>query len=68
MPAIATREDVRSLVEHEGAQLLEVLPAEDYEWAHLPGAQHVPLREIAERAPRELDTARPVISYCNDFQ
>jgi rhodanese-related sulfurtransferase len=68
MPATATREDVRRLVEHEGAQLVEVLPRDDYEWAHLPGAQHIPVREIADRGPRELDVRRPVVVYCNDFQ
>jgi rhodanese-related sulfurtransferase len=68
MPANATRDEVRRLVESDGAQLVEVLPYDDYEWAHLPGALSIPLRELEDRAPRELDTARPVIAYCNDFQ
>jgi rhodanese-related sulfurtransferase len=68
MPTTVTREDVEDLVEGEGAQLVEVLPTDDYEWAHLPGARHIPLREITDRGPRELDAARPVIAYCNDFQ
>jgi rhodanese-related sulfurtransferase len=68
MPTTATREEVERLVESEGAQLVEVLPPDDYEWAHLPGARNIPLREIGDRAPDELDKARPVIAYCNDFQ
>ena len=67
MPTDITREVVRPLTEHEGAQLIEVLAREDYEWAHLPGARLISLGEIDDRY-RELDPARPVIAYCNDFQ
>ena len=68
MPTMATREDVRRLVDSDGAQLVEVLPYYDYEWAHLPGARSIPLRELEHRAVQELDKSRPVIAYCNDFQ
>ena len=37
MPAVIGRDELRKLT-GDGAQLVEVLPAEDYEWAHLPGA------------------------------
>jgi rhodanese-related sulfurtransferase len=67
MPTTATREEVQRLVESEGAQLVEVLPRGDYEWAHLPSARNIPLREIG-RAAHELEKARPVVAYCNDFQ
>lgn len=68
MPTNVTRDEVSRLVQSDGAQLVEVLPHDDYEWAHLPGARNIPLREIGDRAPHELDKARPVIAYCNDFQ
>jgi rhodanese-related sulfurtransferase len=48
-----------------GAQVVEVLPAEEYAWAHLPGALNVPLKDLEHRF-EELDRARPVIVYCND--
>lgn len=67
MPSTATREEVRRLVDRELGQLVEVLAREEYEWAHLPGAHHIPVREIPDRAPRELDASRPVIAYCHDF-
>jgi rhodanese-related sulfurtransferase len=67
MPAAATREEVRRLIESESAQLVEVLARDEYEWAHLPGALNIPLREIADRGPSELDLGRPVIAYCHDF-
>lgn len=45
--------------------MVEVLPAEDYEWAHLPGAVNLPLKELDGRIG-ELDRSRPVIVYCHD--
>jgi len=35
-------------------------------WAqgHVPGAVHLPTNEIEVRAPRELDPAVPVVTYC----
>jgi rhodanese-related sulfurtransferase len=68
MPTTVERGEIQRLVESDGAQLLEVLPPSDYEWAHLPDARNIPLRELDDRAPHELDKSRPVISYCNDFQ
>ena len=53
--------------ERDGVQLVEVLGAEEYEWAHLPGAIDVPLRAIGDKVPEEIDAARPVVVYCHDF-
>jgi rhodanese-related sulfurtransferase len=64
MPAAIGREELRTLT-GQGAQLAEVLPAEDYAWAHLPGAAGVPLKELDARAG-QLDRSRPVIVYCHD--
>jgi rhodanese-related sulfurtransferase len=64
MPAEIGREEVRRLVE-QGAQLVEVLPVEEYEDDHLPGAFSMPLRKI-ENARESLDPSRPVVVYCWD--
>ena len=64
MPAHVDREQVIRLV-GQGAQLVEVLPANDYAWAHLPGAVNLPLKELPQRLD-DLDRARPVIVYCHD--
>jgi rhodanese-related sulfurtransferase len=49
------------------AQLVEVLPREEYEELHLPGALHLPLKELdAERAGALLDRSRTVVVYCWD--
>jgi len=64
MPAQIGRDELRTLT-GQGAQLVEVLPASDYAWAHLPGAVNVPLKELDARSG-ELDRSRPVIVYCHD--
>jgi rhodanese-related sulfurtransferase len=68
MPRSIGRDEVRSLIAEESAQLVEVLPAVDYAQEHITGAVNIPLKELDERAPRELDRSRPVIAYCNDYQ
>ena len=65
MPAQIGRDELRTLT-GQGAQLVEVLPAGDYDWAHLPGAVNLPLKELDARAG-ELDRSRPVIVYCHDW-
>ncbi len=49
-----------------GAQLVEVLPHEEYEEEHLPGAINIPLRRLDREARDRLDPERPVIVYCWD--
>ncbi len=52
----------------EDAQLVEVLPAEEYADEHLPRAINIPLKELGEETTRQLDVRRPVIVYCYDYQ
>jgi rhodanese-related sulfurtransferase len=66
MPKAVDREEVLRLVEG-GAQLLEVLPPEEYAFEHLPKSLNVPLSELTDRLG-ELDRARPVVTYCFDHQ
>jgi rhodanese-related sulfurtransferase len=58
------RDEVQRMVA-EGAQLVEVLPRHEYDEEHLPGAIHVPLKEITS-AGSALARERPVIVYCWD--
>lgn len=67
MALSATREDVRRLRAH-GALLIEVLPREDYERRHIPGAINMPLPELNEETAARLDRSRAIVLYCNDFQ
>ncbi len=49
----------------QGAQLVEVLPAEEFAEDHLPGAVSHPLRQLDEEVD-QIDRRRPVIVYCWD--
>jgi rhodanese-related sulfurtransferase len=66
MPIAIDRNDVQRLV-REGAQLVDVLPREDYEELHVAGAINIPLRELDAHSASVLDASAPVITYCNDF-
>ena len=65
-PRAVVRADVQRLVA-AGAQLAEVLPRDEYDEEHLPGAIHLPLKALTRGAAgRALDRGRPVIVYCWD--
>jgi rhodanese-related sulfurtransferase len=49
-----------------GAQLVEVLPANEYEEEHLPGARSVPLSKVNGESAATLDRSRPIVVYCWD--
>ena len=50
----------------EGAQLVEVLPVEEYTEMHLPGAVNIPLKTLDATTTGALDRDRAVIVYCWD--
>ena len=64
MPVDATREQVMRLLA-DGAQLVEVLPSDEYVEEHIAGAINVPLKELPTLAG-SLDPSKPVIVYCWD--
>lgn len=67
MPSQVTdREQIRRLCA-DGAQLVEVLPREEFEAEHIAGATHIWLRKLDSEAPRRLDRVKPTIVYCQDF-
>jgi rhodanese-related sulfurtransferase len=65
MAQVIGQERVRRLIE-QGAQIVDVLPAQAYAEDHLPGAINLPLRKIETEASRVLDPDRPVVLYCAD--
>ncbi len=65
MPTEIGRNELRTMVD-AGAQLVEVLPAEEYAEDHLPGAISLPLSHIDAEGEKRLDRNRPVIVYCWD--
>jgi rhodanese-related sulfurtransferase len=56
------------LVQKERAQLVDVLPREEYEEEHLPGAINIPLKELNGETIAQLNRDAPVIVYCHDYQ
>jgi rhodanese-related sulfurtransferase len=59
---VVSREEAKALLE-DGAQLVDVRVAHEWDAGHIPGAAHLPLEELAERSG-ELDRERPVVLYC----
>jgi rhodanese-related sulfurtransferase len=66
VPKRIDRGDVQRLLAAD-SQLVEVLPRDEWEYEHLPGARSIPLKELDARARSELDTPRSVIVYCDGF-
>jgi len=62
---IHERREVQALMDR-GAQIVEVLPLDEFEEDHLPGAIHLPLRKIEAEARQRLDGDRPIVVYCWD--
>jgi len=60
-------DEIRQLLA-AGAQMVEVLPAAEFEEEHLPGAINIPLKQLTRQATALLDKERPVIVYCWDYQ
>jgi phage shock protein E len=56
---------VRELIAVD-AQLVEVLPSEEYEELHLPGAISLPLKQLDADSAKRLDPGRDVVVYCWD--
>lgn len=49
-----------------GSQLVEVLPAVEYDEEHLPDAINLPLKTLNGHTAATLDRGRPVVVYCWD--
>jgi rhodanese-related sulfurtransferase len=50
----------------EGAQLVEVLPPQEFAEEHLPGAINIPLKQLDSASVAQLDKRRAVVVYCWD--
>jgi rhodanese-related sulfurtransferase len=56
--------DVAAVLPDPGFVLLDSRSEAAWDQGHIPGAVHLPTREIASRAVAELDPAVPVVTYC----
>jgi rhodanese-related sulfurtransferase len=57
-----SRDEAQKLID-EGAQLIDVRAAHEWDAGRIAGATHLPLDELAGRSG-EIDPERPVILYC----
>ena len=48
------------------AQLVEVLPEQEFAEEHLPGAINLPLKQLGVDSVAALDRAKAVVVYCWD--
>ena len=65
MPTDIDLDALDSLLDN-GAQLIEVLPRDEYDEEHLPSAVNIPVRELTVQAAAALDRQIPVVVYCWD--
>jgi rhodanese-related sulfurtransferase len=68
MPTLIDRDELQRLLRENQAQLVELLPPDEYEDERLPGAINIPLKTLDAETTRQLDPQRAVIVYCYDYQ
>lgn len=69
MPQSIGRDEVRRLIDEGRAVVAEVLPRSEYDWAHLAGAIHLPLKGWdVDTVVQRLQRDQAVIVYCHDYQ
>ncbi len=65
MPTPIDRHRLQELLEAR-AQLIEVLPVDEYDEEHLLGARSLALRQLSAATTADVDRSRPVVVYCWD--
>jgi len=66
MPRDIDRHQLQEL-QSRGAAIVEVLPSEEFDNEHLPGAVSLPLGELSAASAQQhlgSDTQRPIVLYC----
>ena len=69
MKTITAEELKKKIDANEDFILVDVLSNESYEGKHLPKAINIPVGELKERAPNELqDKSKEIVVYCGSTQ
>jgi rhodanese-related sulfurtransferase len=58
--------DLQRLIDRD-AQLVEVLPVDEYQEGHLPGAINIPLKQLGQATTAALDRSRAIVVYCYHY-
>ena len=67
MPTVIDMSEVQRMLA-AGAQLLDVLAADEHAEERIPGALNVPLAELRADTTAHLERNQPVIVYCHDSE
>jgi rhodanese-related sulfurtransferase len=59
-------QELKKLID-DGAQVVEVLPQEEFGEEHIRGAVNIPLKELDASTTSGLDKKNPVVVYCWDY-
>ena len=59
-------QELRKLI-GDGAQVVEVLPKDEFDEEHIRGAVNIPLKELDAETTAGLDKKNPVVVYCWDY-
>jgi rhodanese-related sulfurtransferase len=65
MPGSIVYPELQRLLD-AGAQLVEVLPEDEYREEHLPGAINIPLKKLDAETTADLDKRKAIVVYCWD--
>lgn len=65
MPTPIHRDRLLALLEG-GATLIEVLPVDEYEYEHIPGARNIPLKQLTAATTADVARDNSVVVYCAD--
>lgn len=66
MASIIAREELKSKIDKGAATVVEVLPADAFQRAHIPGARNIPVAQLKEEAPQMLpDKSAEIVVYCS---
>jgi rhodanese-related sulfurtransferase len=62
---VVTRIDRKELLRliEKGAQIVDVLPQDEYLASHIPGAVSIPLKTLNIATTSQLNRAKPVVVY-----
>jgi phage shock protein E len=59
-------QELKRLID-DGAQVVEVLPKDEFDEEHIRGAVNIPLKELDAETTAALDKKNAVVVYCWDY-
>ncbi|MBI2654388.1 rhodanese-like domain-containing protein [Candidatus Woesearchaeota archaeon] len=65
---IAIEQLLEMIENKENFKLVEVLKEEGYKEGHIPGAINIPVDNLKEMAPKQLEKTDAIVVYCASYQ